>query len=314
MNKTLLLIPSVTVLLFVETILVTLLSILFLKAVSILIRYKRHSTSSAQYALEKESYLLSSFVQITLFIYFPFLLFFIYILNDLSSIVPGAMCAAGVISSNDYGEFLVVLKFVIAIALPLWLAFHKEDVKTRRQIYFEKKLYFFLLLYLLIIAAYVLEILFLTHINTQSVVSCCSIIYDTQEQIIPFSKNTLAALFYLNFIVIIFALVYKKKILLISASVLFLYLSYLSITYFFGLYIYELPSHHCPYCILSKDYYFIGYFIYGTLVLSTYYALSAALFGFVSNVIKKALFFYIFFIVLLSFKLLYYYFVNHTLL
>jgi len=30
----------------------------------------------------------------------------------------------------------------------------------------------------------------------------------------------------------------------------------------FSLYIYQMPSHHCPFCILQKEYYFIGYPIY----------------------------------------------------
>jgi hypothetical protein len=31
-------------------------------------------------------------------------------------------------------------------------------------------------------------------------------------------------------------------------------------------YIYELPTHHCPFCILQKEYGYIGYLIYLTLL------------------------------------------------
>jgi len=31
-------------------------------------------------------------------------------------------------------------------------------------------------------------------------------------------------------------------------------------------YIYELPTHHCPFCILQKEYGYIGYLIYVTLL------------------------------------------------
>ncbi len=34
---------------------------------------------------------------------------------------------------------------------------------------------------------------------------------------------------------------------------------------FICLYFYELPSHHCPFCLLQKEYGYIGYVLYATL-------------------------------------------------
>jgi hypothetical protein len=36
-----------------------------------------------------------------------------------------------------------------------------------------------------------------------------------------------------------------------------------------SLYIYRMPSHHCPFCILQKEYYFVGYPIYGAILATT---------------------------------------------
>lgn len=38
---------------------------------------------------------------------------------------------------------------------------------------------------------------------------------------------------------------------------------------FISLYFYELPTHHCPFCILQKEYGYIGYPLYATLFGST---------------------------------------------
>src|SRR5208282_2853398 len=38
--------------------------------------------------------------------------------------------------------------------------------------------------------------------------------------------------------------------------------SIISLISFFSLYYYELPSHHCPFDILHKEYYYIGYPLY----------------------------------------------------
>jgi hypothetical protein len=42
-----------------------------------------------------------------------------------------------------------------------------------------------------------------------------------------------------------------------------------SIFSFLSVYIYELPSHHCPFCILQKEYHYIGYPLYAALLFGT---------------------------------------------
>jgi len=44
-------------------------------------------------------------------------------------------------------------------------------------------------------------------------------------------------------------------------------ISLVSLISFISLYIYEMPSHHCPFCILQKEYHYIGYPLYATLLL-----------------------------------------------
>ncbi len=47
-----------------------------------------------------------------------------------------------------------------------------------------------------------------------------------------------------------------------ALSGLNLVVSLLSILSFISIYFYELPSHHCPFCILQSSYSFLGYPIY----------------------------------------------------
>ncbi len=44
-----------------------------------------------------------------------------------------------------------------------------------------------------------------------------------------------------------------------------LIVSFASILSFISIYFYELPTHHCPFCILQKEYIYIGYPLYMTL-------------------------------------------------
>jgi hypothetical protein len=40
----------------------------------------------------------------------------------------------------------------------------------------------------------------------------------------------------------------------------------ISLISFISLYFYELPTHHCPFCILQREYGYIGYLLYATLL------------------------------------------------
>ena len=35
---------------------------------------------------------------------------------------------------------------------------------------------------------------------------------------------------------------------------------------FISVYFYELPTHHCPFCILQKEYHYVGYLIYAAIL------------------------------------------------
>ncbi|MDA3908863.1 MAG: hypothetical protein PF437_07225, partial [Sulfurimonas sp.] len=84
----------------------------------------------------------------------------------------------------------------------------------------------------------------------------------------------------------------------------FVIISLVTLIVFFVTYIYELPSHHCPFCFLQSDYYFVGYIIYTLLFMGTFYGLVV---GFIESVkedrdksYKKSLIFNTLYVILLS--------------
>ena len=307
---------NVTVTLFISILILIALTIAALHTIKILKKYKPNAVSQIQYELEKKSYLITTLIQLSLIVNIFLLVFFIYTLHNLSSLIPGAMCAAGVISANIYGNPLIILKICIILLSLLWLSLNHQDYYAKFHPYFKKKLYFFLLIYFLILLDTTLEINFFANLSTLEPVLCCSNIYTQTVSSLPFGFNTtlLVILFYTVFILILIALYFQKRAFIAVLSLLFLYLSYLSITYFFSTYIYELPTHKCPYCILDSHYYYIGYFIYGSLLIASYYALNAALFNFTKTNYQKAFVAYFIFIILVSAKFIYYLITNQTFL
>ncbi len=304
--------------LFVHVVLFLLLTVAFYHSIFILRDYKKEGSSAKQYLLEKKSYLVTTIITISLMIKIVLLPFFTYSLNQLSEIIPGAMCGAGVISSNIYGEPLIALKIFIILMTLLWLKLNAEDLKSRNFKYFKKKTLFFLILYLLIFIEILVELLFFTNLTTLNPVLCCSALYSSVDENSPLPFNLSIALiitlFYTLYFLILLASVFKKRVILAILSLPFIYISYYSLVYFFSTYIYQLPSHKCPYCLLQSDYYYIGYFIYSSLIISTYYALNSFIFKTQKNSLKQSIVWYSIFILFTSFNFLLYLIINRTFL
>ncbi|MCD4667924.1 MAG: hypothetical protein K8R44_04970 [Sulfurimonas sp.] len=299
--------PEVSIEFFLEFLLLIILSFTFFQTLFILKDYKQGSTTELQYSLEKKSYLLGVVVSVVLVFKIILVAFFTYSLDELSLIVPGAMCAAGVISSNDYGEPLLLLKLAILSLASLWLLTNTADKIVKKGLYFKKKMWLFIVLYIFILIEFLLSFNFFTLIETQNPVLCCSVIFDDTDNPIPFnlSISWLLTLFYLLYFVVMACAYKKQKILLLISSTIFTYISYYAIVYFFGTYIYELPTHKCPFCMLQREYYYVGYIIYATLFIAVFYTLSVQ-FDFMKNSFKKVMLFFSIFVFILSFYVLIY--------
>ncbi len=309
---------EVIVFLFIESVVLLLLGIAFFNSISILRYWDFNSTSSKQFNLEKRSYLVVLIILFSLIVKIAALPFFAYIIDELALIIPGAMCGAGVISANTYGEFLLPFKVFILFITGIWLILNKQDIKTKNFFYLEKKFWLFVFLFILIIFEYVLDLYYLTNISTEDPVTCCSVIYGEQSgSELPFGLDTpkLLILFYLLYFLTLFTNFSKQALLSFISNGLFLYFSYYATVNFFGTYIYELPTHKCPFCMLQKEYFYIGYFIWGSLFAGTFFGISSFILKTVLNKKLKYTFrfsniFNFIFVFICSFYVVRYYLVN----
>jgi hypothetical protein len=302
--------PSLVVELFLTLILFVLFSITFIATLPFLKEIE--TPTSLTYKLEKRSHLIASLLSLALFFKVLLLPFFIYNLDMLSSFIPGAMCSAGVVSSNVYGGVLIGLKLFVVFTLMLYGVYYKESQRVKALYHSKRRHFLFVGLYLFLVLEIVLEYLFYTNIPYNETVSCCSTLYKA-ESMQTIATPYLISGFYLLYGVIILANWRKKREVVALLSVSYIYISYESITYFFSSYIYELPTHKCPYCLLQGDYHYVGYFIYTSLFLATFYSFVQLLFT-ERDESKKVLFFYTFFVLFLSYYFLSYLIKNGTFL
>ena len=120
-----------------------------------------------------------------------------------------------------------------------------------------------------------LEFMMFSSINLNDVVDCCGSIYSSSASsyfslILSLKHSIILALFYSNFFLIVFFYYKRYAKLFAFANIFSLFISIVSLITFFGTYIYESPSHHCPFCLLQKEYYYVGYLLYTLLFLGTF--------------------------------------------
>jgi hypothetical protein len=274
------LIPEVLTLLILNILFAIFATFIVFEALKITLYWDQNSYSHLQYNLEKRSYLSATIIKFIFSIKIPLFLFFIFTLDKLSNLLPGAMCGAGVVDATIYGNYLLILKIINIYLFAYWLALNAQDLKEPHQPYTKYKFALFLPLYLFFIAEIVLEFVMFDAIDIQKVVSCCGDIYSSSANsyfstVLALSHPLLLSLFYGNYLLIALFFILKRGYLFALSNIIFLIISLVSLISFFGTYIYELPSHHCPFCLLQSDYHYIGYLLYTFLFIGTFWALKA---------------------------------------
>lgn len=272
---------QVIIYLLSEAILFLLLFIAFVISIKIVIKWDFDSFTPKQFRLEKEAYLISTITIFLFIIKLILLIYFVFTIDSISILIPGAMCGAGVVTANEYGTYLLISKLIIIFILILWFYLNYYDMHTKNYLYTKKKSWLFIAIFISIIFELFLDFQYFININTHQAVSCCSTLFGQLEGAnpLPFGLNTsiLLILFYLLYFLTILTLKVNYRILYIVSNLLFLYLASYAVVYFFGTYIYQLPTHKCPFCMLQSDYFYIGYIIWGSLFLGTFIGISDAL-------------------------------------
>ncbi|MDD5156592.1 hypothetical protein [Sulfurimonas sp.] len=314
-----LLMPEVLTMIILNLIFALFGLVAFVFSLRIYLNWNINATTQLQYQLEKQSFLASTIIKFIFSIKIPLFLFFIFTLDKISNVIMGAMCAAGVVDATKYGTYLIILKILNLYFFAFWLKINKEDLREKNQPYTKQKFLLFCILFLFLIAEIVLETLMFSGIKVDKIVSCCGSIYSSTansaiSSIFLLDKSALLAIFYGNYLLMPILYFFKNRYMFAVVNLVFIATSLISLILFFGTYIYELPSHHCPFCFLQSDYYFVGYPIYSLLFVGTFYGLSVGFTKQLAKNYKMSLLFNSLYVILVSLFAIIYYFTNGVLL
>jgi hypothetical protein len=249
------------------------------EGVRIIRNWNLDSGSELQLQLERRTYLISTIMSYALGFQLLSLFLFIYTADTLSSLFIGAMCAAGSLKVNAFGYPTVVLKVVNFLLAGLWLILNFTDNKGYDYPLIKKKYGLLLLIAPLLITEAILQGNYLLGLRPAIITSCCGTLFTVDAQgvaadiiALPLAvaETVFAASVAATLAPGIYFLRTGRGAYLFSISSLTLFLiSIASIISFISIYIYELPTHHCPFCILQKEYGYVGYGIYATLLVGT---------------------------------------------
>lgn len=258
--------PEINAVLLLDFITLCFLILSLLIGVKIAFKWDISATTPQQYQLEKKSFLISTIIKYTFVIKLMVFPYFVMTMDLISAKIPGAMCATGVFSASIYGHYVLGIKLITLFYFGLWLAIHHYDVGHEDSPYTKGKFKLLILICFIFMLEMGLELAMFKDIDPGKIVSCCGTLFGGST-ISPTSEmltdpNTTMKIFYGSIVFLVMTYLLRFPLLYLFSSVVILVTSIMSLIYFFSSYVYELPVHKCPFCLIQSEYHYMGYGLY----------------------------------------------------
>ena len=244
--------------------------------VQILRGWNLQSGSEGQLDLERRTYLVSTLVANALVIQILSLFLFIFTADGLHTQFVGAMCAAGSLAVNTFGYPVLLLKLLTCLLAGAWLILHRADTRGFDYPLIRPKYWLLLVLVPLVLLETGLQAQYFLSLKADVMTSCCGSLFGQGRQgfaaeLAGLPPRFILPLFWGSFAALLLAgarlLRTGRGALLVAAlGLAFALVAVEALLSVFCLYIYELPTHHCPFCLLHRDFAYVGYALYAALL------------------------------------------------
>lgn len=237
-------------------------------------RWDFGSSSEEQLLLERKTYLIASIVKYALGFELLAGLLFIYTVDDIHNAFVGAMCATGSLNANPVGWAALLTKIAVFFGAALWIALNAIDQRAEDFPLVKPKYTALMVVTLLVAADLVLTARYFLGLEPEVITSCCGSLFSSADtgvagDLAALPAKSMMGTFYgsagLFLCTALAGLFYRNASVSYAVSLfaaLLFPVSLAAVVSFISLYIYELPSHHCPFDIFQKNYNFVGYPLY----------------------------------------------------
>jgi hypothetical protein len=235
------------------------------------------SGSERQLRLERRTHLISTVVShlFGLVLFSSFL--FIYTGDHLHRLFVGAMCAAGTLNVNAYGYPLLVVKVLNFFLCGLWLILNATDGQGADYPLIRPKYRFLMAITGMMVVETVLTLNYFGALEADVITSCCGTLFSSDTDTVAGGLAAMPS--YATSVVLFLGVVMLLRVGIhlvvtgrgarmfgwISAGLLVV--GIVAVISVISVYYYELPTHHCPFCLLQAEYHYIGYPLYLALFI-----------------------------------------------
>ena len=247
--------------------------------IQILRHWNLRSGSEFQLSLERKTYLVSSMLSYAFGFQLMSLFLFVYTADRICPFFVGAMCAAGSLYANGYGYPVLLFKVMNFLAAGFWLLLNFTDNQAPDYPLIRKRYVLLLALAVLIPVEAVLQANYFVRLSPNIITSCCGSLFSGDAAGGPADIAALPApVMKIVFFISLAATLMTGAVYVAKGKGAYLFsalcatsfvVSILSILSFISPYVYELPTHHCPFCLLQREYGYIGYPLYLALFAAT---------------------------------------------
>ena len=264
-------------------------------AVRVLRFWEPGSDSNRQIRLENAIWLSSTLIAYGLGFQIITLILFVLAADEFCQVIVGAMCATGALLANPYGMPALLVKLSGVFFYGFWILLHQLDIRSEQYPLVRLKYLTLLLLLPLLLLDVSLQTLYIAGIKPDIITSCCAVVFGESNGggsnlLSGYSQQGLLLAF-AGSIVSLAALGLGLGLsrrwrpwlagLYAAGWLWFFGLSLVVITTVISSYVYAMPYHKCPFCLLKPEYYYFGFALYGTLIPATFFGVSAAFAGLV---------------------------------
>ena len=253
------------------------------------------SDTPGQIKLENETWLASALVEYGLAFQIASLVLFVLAADNFSTVIVGAMCATGSLTANNFGLPVLFIKIAGVFLYGFWIVLHNFDISSEKYPLLKIKFIYLIVLLPILAVDITLQTLYISKLEPDIITSCCAVIFgegQSNSNLYGTVNKAMLLLVFYGAAILLYVwgggvLLLKKKWMSYINGLgwfLFLLLSLFVITTVFSSYIYAMPYHRCPFCILKSEYSYIGFLIYSSLISGAFFGMSSCLSVFISKI------------------------------
>mgnify|MGYP001827151983 FL=1 len=251
------------------------------------VRWDPESSSRRQLQRERSWMLVEVSTRLVFTMQLLSLAVFVATADHLKSLFTGAMCAVGSLNANPLGTPTLALKCAVFILCGIWLVTNRAFVSAVSTALVRSRAVLLMLIAGLMIVENLVQIGYFCGLDPEIITSCCATVFDRSTEGIAGGLADLpvgwSRLVFVAGIVAtagagLYAILRHRSTIAYSIlAVVFGLVTVSAVVTWIAPSYYELPTHHCPLCLLSPDLGYVGFALYLSLASAVIAGLGSGL-------------------------------------